>query len=500
MPTSKPRRPFLTLSTATLNLCTTLFFIVLFTIPALFLLRFPSHPIPSSPCHSPSSSSTTTTSSSSSLAPFSGDLHATRLSWNHLNFNDHLPPHISLRIAVFSRKWPVSISPGGMENHAYTLHSTLARRGHRILVFTSPIGVNASTPSLAENLPLKVYFPKGQAGKWQPKKAWEKFLEENRKEPFDVIHSESVALPNSQAKDWPNVAVTWHGIALESLYSAFYQDLALRKKNVPFSAEFISSMTGVVPKIINEIRFFHNYTHHVAISDSCGEILRDVYQIPLERVHVILNGVDEESFYPKDADSVAQFRSNLGIPKNATVVLGAAGRLVKDKGHPLLFNAFSNIIKRIPSIYLVVAGSGPWEERYKELQPNVIVLGPVNAEKLGKFYNSIDVLINPTLRPQGLDLTLMEAMMCGKPVMAPTYPSIKGSAIVDEEFGFLFQPNVESLVAAIDAVVKEGRERLAQRGRACRDYANQMFGARKMAMAYERLFHCMKDEKYCVYP
>lgn len=246
---AKPRRPLISLSSATLNLCTTLFFVVLFAIPALFLLRFPINPISSS-----SSSCRPSSSSFSSSATFAGNLRAARIAWNHLNFNDRHPPLVSLRIAVFSRKWPVSPLPGGMERHAYTLHSALARRGHHVHVFTSPIAVNVSPASLVEDLPLKVYFHEGVVGKWRPEKAWKKFVEENRKEPFDVIHSESVALPNSLAKDLLNVVVTWHGIALESLYSAFYQDLALRKKNAPFSADFISSMAGVVPKIIKEIR------------------------------------------------------------------------------------------------------------------------------------------------------------------------------------------------------------------------------------------------------
>lgn len=107
--------------------------------------------------------------------------------------------------------------------------------------------------------------------------------------------------------------------------------------------------------------------------------------------------------------------------------------------------------------------------------------------------------MNPTLRPQGLDLTLMEAMMSGKPVMASRFPSIKGTIIVDDEFGFMFSPNVESLVEALEKVVEEGREKLAQRGKACREYATSMFTAKKMALAYERLFLCIKNATFCSY-
>lgn len=143
---------------------------------------------------------------------------------------------------------------------------------------------------------LFVYIRIFVTGKWQYNKAWEQFEAENQVEPFDVIHSESVALPHWMARKLPNLVASWHGIALESLQSDIYQDLALRPEHESLTKEFIQSVQGVIPKVLNEIRFFKSYAHHVAISDSCGEMLRDVYQIPTKRVHVILNGVDENDF------------------------------------------------------------------------------------------------------------------------------------------------------------------------------------------------------------
>lgn len=128
-----------------------------------------------------------------------------------------------------------------------------------------------------------------------------------------------------------------------------------------------------------------------------------------------------------------------------------------------------------------------------------MVLGSMGPGELRGFYNAVDVFLNPTLRPQGLDLTLMEAMMAGKPVMASRFPSIRGTILVDEELGFLFSPNVEALSEAVERAAAEGPERLAERGRACRRYAESMFTARKMGLAYERLFLCIKNSTFCHY-
>lgn len=387
-----------------------------------------------------------------------------------------------------------------MERHAYTLHTALARRGHRIHVFTSPVDEIESPSSIspANNPYPRLHFHQGELGKWRYNKAWEQFGEENQRQPFDVVHSESVALPHWVARNVANLAVSWHGIALESLHSSIYQDLA-RNPDETISPEFNKSLYGAVPKVLNEIRFFNNYAHHVAISDSCGEMLRDVYQIPVKRVHVILNGVDENEF-AEDKKLGRDFRSKLGISKNTSLVLGIAGRLVKDKGHPLLYEAFSKLLRKYDDVFLIVAGSGPWQQRYRDLGPQVVVLGSVSPSQLKAFYNAIDIFVNPTLRPQGLDLTLMEAMMSGKPVMASRFPSIKGSIVVDDEFGYMFSPNVKSLMEALGEVVRDGTARLAERGKACRRYAVSMFTANKMALAYERLFLCIKNEAFCSYP
>ncbi|XP_043695673.1 putative glycosyltransferase YtcC [Telopea speciosissima] len=470
------------------NLCTTLFFIVLFTIPTFFLLH--------------TSSTFICNTSSTLINQWSGDLRKSEFAWNRLQFVEE-PPLTSLKIAVFSRKWPISSAPGGMERHAFTLHTALALRGHRIHVYTSPpseeIDGHVDQPSGSPNISSpKIHFHEGEPGRWRYNLAWSQFEVENQREPFDVLHSESVALPHWLARDLPNLAVSWHGIALESLQSDIYQDL-VRKFNEPMSPSFEKKIQGVIPTILKEIRFFKNYAHHVAISDSCGEMLRDVYQIPNGRVHVILNGVDERDF-GQDKKLGHDFRVRVGVPQHASLVMGVAGRLVKDKGHPLLHEAFSRLLKKHPNVYLIVAGSGPWESRYKDLGRRVIVLGSMRPTELGAFYNSIDIFVNPTLRPQGLDLTLMEAMMSGKPVLAPRFPSIKGTIVVDDEFGFMFSPNVESLFEALEAVVKEGAERLEKRGKACRNYATSMFTARKMALAYERLFLCIKNQTFCKYP
>lgn len=425
---------------------------------------------------------------------WSGDLRELETAWNRLCYG---PPPELLRIALFVKKWPVGGTPGGLERHAMTLHRVLADRGHEVHVFTVSSDGTAAKDSVENNLHIHFVNPIASGG-YDHNEAWGMFRRLNQSNPFHIVHSESVALPHWRARDVSAMAASWHGIAFEVIHSEIVRDL-IRKPGEPRSADLQQSMSGRLARVADEVRFFHSYHHHVATSDYVGDVLRTIYELPLENVHVILNGVNEAKFRPDPAKGAA-FRAKYGVPANASLVLGAAGRLVRDKGHPLLFEAFSEIVKKHKDVYLLVAGSGPWGDRYDELAPNAKKLGPMPPSELAEFYNALDIFVNPTLRSQGLDHTLLEAMQCGKPLLATHFSSITWSVIINKNFGYTFSPNVESLTAALESVVKDGKDTLRRKGQTCLGYASYMFTATKMGSSYERLFLCMKNETYCQYP
>ncbi|KAL2245469.1 phosphatidylinositol N-acetylglucosaminyltransferase gpi3 subunit [Sesamum indicum] len=425
-------------------------------------------------------------------ARYRGDLRDLNSPWNKLCFG---PTSEKLKIAVFSKSWPTGPSPGGMERHASTLYSALASRGHKIHVFTAPSDRQQRSEVKEGN--LSVHFAANDHGSVNFSLAYEMFLQENGSGDFDYVHTESVSLPYWRAKMLPKVAVTWHGIWYEIMHSKLFQEL-LANPNGLFPGP-TTELQEAMPRLLDEIRFFSSYSQHICISNSAGEVLRNIYQLPQRNVHVILNGVDEKNFV-FDPEAGLRFRKKHGVPSNVSLVMGVAGRLVRDKGHPLLYEAFSSIAKQHPGVFLLVAGSGPWSKRYSELGPNVRVLGALEPYELSDFYNALDLFINPTLRPQGLDLTLIEAMHCGKPVLTTNFPSITGTVVLSGEYGYTFSPNVGSLVEALNLAIRDGLKSLQEKGMFCRKHVLSMFTASKMALAYERFFLCMKNSKYCQYP
>ncbi|CAA6656776.1 unnamed protein product [Spirodela intermedia] len=404
---------------------------------------------------------------------WSGRLDELPFAWNHLRFSASPPPR-RLRIALFVKRWPKGDRAGGMERHALTLHGALALRGHATHVFTSDPGGPPDRSS-----------PTCSSTSRRPSAA---FARANAALPFDVVHSESVGLPHLFAGNLSNVAVSWHGIAYEAVHSEIAQDLA-RLPGEPRSSDQVKRMQERLFRVVDEVKFFDSYAHHVATSDHVGDILRRVYMIPDERVHVILNGVDEQIFR-RDAEKGTAFRRRHRVPEKAKL----------DKGHPIMVEALRQLLEEEPDsmewVFFLVAGDGPWGDRYRELGPNFLVLGPLDRPSLSEFYNAIDVFAHPTLRAQGLDQTVLEAMNSGKPVMVARFAGITESAIVSSEMGYVFAPSVQRIKETLSRVIRDGRGRRALK----------LFTATKMAAAFERLFLCIASKNagdgldFCRYP
>ncbi|KAH1207700.1 putative glycosyltransferase EpsF [Glycine max] len=331
------------------------------------------------------------------------------------------PPSKFLKIVLFVKKWPQKSHARGLERHALTLHPALAKRGHDLHKFTTSTNSSFSNYSINN---LRFHF----------------------------------------SKPTP----------------AGYLDQALNSLEPPKKPQ-TKALTERAVKVVEEVKFFSYYAHHVATSDHAGDILKRVYMIPKERVHIILNGVAQHVFRP-DVSKGKDFKKRHGIPDSKSLVIGLAGRLVKDKGHPLMFEALKQTIEENSTFQdcsmVVVAGDGPWGARYRDLGENILVLGPLEQAELASFYNAIDIFVNPTLRAQG-------------------------SVIVSNEMGCAFSPTASALKKAIYELWVSGREVIDKKGQVAMQRGLQLFTATKMVAAYERLFLCMSsvnhEEHFCEY-
>lgn len=191
------------------------------------------------------------------------------------------------------------------------------------------------------------------------------------------------------------------------------------------------------------------------------------------RITVVQNGIPIEplsDFREGNVDLV--FRNLFSFLGNDKLIL-YVGRLERSKGLEYLIEAFSRIMDKIPSVKLVVIGSGDssYVNRLKRkialmhIEENVFFLGRVTQQVLTAAYGASSVVVLPSLM-EGFGLTLTEAMVRGKPVVATKVGAIP-EIVQDGITGLLAEPaDATSLSELILRVLTDSElaRKLAQSG------------------------------------
>jgi glycosyltransferase involved in cell wall biosynthesis len=136
------------------------------------------------------------------------------------------------------------------------------------------------------------------------------------------------------------------------------------------------------------------------------------------------------------------------------------GRFVPAKNLTLLVDAFSRVVEDWPSATLRLIGDGPIKSDIqskisdRNLQDSIRLEGYIDNNNLPKFYSSSDVFVLSSQR-ENHPITLLEAMSCGTPVVAPSIGAIP-EIVEDERTGLLYPSgSVSELSGAIDRILSD---------------------------------------------
>ncbi len=147
-------------------------------------------------------------------------------------------------------------------------------------------------------------------------------------------------------------------------------------------------------------------THVVCVSQAVAESVRPV--LPVSRYSVIANWIsDQKPFRPPAAE----------LSSHARVL--CASRLEHYKGIHLLIEA----ARRLPQLDVTIAGDGRDRvalEAAALAVPNVRFAG--FQLNLPEFYQSADIFVMPSMGPEGLPMTSLEAMAHGLPCVFSDLP------------------------------------------------------------------------------
>ncbi len=185
------------------------------------------------------------------------------------------------------------------------------------------------------------------------------------------------------------------------------------------------------------------------------------------------NGVDTERFHPgRDA---RDWRIRYGLRAGGRVVLfvGALDRAHYFKGVDVLLHAMARLSDT--GVRLLIVGEGNLRLAYQDLAirlgiaDRVLFCGRVSDEALPYHYALCDLLVLPsTTMGEAFGVVLLEAMACGKPVVASDLPGVR-SVVRDGEDGLLARPgDAADLAEKIRALLDDPyrRREMGGRGRA----------------------------------
>ncbi len=233
----------------------------------------------------------------------------------------------------------------------------------------------------------------------------------------------------------------------------------------------------------------------IAVAQPHAEYMAEHEKFPPERVYVIPNGVDADRFRPNHATR-EWLRNELQISGTSKIV-GIVAALRKEKNHGQLIEAAAEVHRHHRDAHFVIVGDGP--ER-PAIETKIVQAGlGHNFHMLGSrddtehLLAAMDVFCL-TSRNEANPVSILEALACGIPVVAPDVGSIR-ETVIDRKTGLLTKPL--SAASTSDALLQLlGNATLATNlGREGRQHVRNSWTLEAMVRGYEGLMRMLIARK-----
>ncbi|MCE7982421.1 MAG: glycosyltransferase family 1 protein [Caldilinea sp. CFX5] len=233
----------------------------------------------------------------------------------------------------------------------------------------------------------------------------------------------------------------------------------------------------------------HGYDLVTTDSEFCVRQLMATFGVPREKLLIVYPGVDEK-YQPMPAEGAA-LRRQLGLTDR--LLLLYLGALTPRKNLRFLLEVVRAVSEHVPTVHLLLAGSGPQETELRRdaqelgVQERVSFTGYLAEADKVRYYNLADLFVFPSLL-EGFGMAVAEAMACGVPVVssnAASLPEVVGEA------GLLAAPTDGAGFAAqiVRLLTDEAlRRSLGEAGRAhVRQHFSWQQAAQQTYAAYEQV-------------
>ena len=164
----------------------------------------------------------------------------------------------------------------------------------------------------------------------------------------------------------------------------------------------------------------------ITSSTNMAEILKNRFEVDEDKVFVIPDGVDTETFHPNF--DIKNLRKQLDIDNDKKIIV-FLGLLNEYQGIDLLIESIPHVIKEVPNAHFLIMGF-PNVEKYKKMAEELGVLdhitftGQIDYSEAPLYLNLGDIAVSPkiTLSGEG-NGKIYNYMACGLPTVVFDFPT-----------------------------------------------------------------------------
>jgi glycosyltransferase involved in cell wall biosynthesis len=209
----------------------------------------------------------------------------------------------------------------------------------------------------------------------------------------------------------------------------------------------------------------------VAVSHTLKELVESLAKSP-KGIRVVYNGVDTKKFHIKQTSS----ELNQIAPIDPYILF--VGRDIRRKGLIDLMSAFVELVDKIEHKLIVI---GPTSDEVRMLSSDLttlasgrlIIPGCMSPDSIPPYMQNCELFVLPSYS-EGLPNVVLEAMACGKPVIATNVMGIP-EAVINNVTGLLIEPGDTSTLAEVILSLTKDPERCREMGRRGRKRVEKEF-------------------------
>jgi len=285
----------------------------------------------------------------------------------------------------------------------------------------------------------------------------------------------------------PNLLTTLYQGIFAKIFGA--KHIIFTWENVPYNQKF-KGLKGIIQEIIIKLNLL--LCDGVICGNTRGQqIINSLIDKPT--IVMPLCGVDSEFFQPNRAQ-----KSFRGINLADNIVFTFIGAIGYRKGIHLILRAFEELLRDLPQIRLIIAGSGEYEKEIdlliKELSLTdfVIRVPWLDRGEVRDVLNSSDVFLYPSIPHKGWEeqfgYSMAEASLMELPVIATNAGSMT-EVILDGKTGILVEPdNYNALRRAMEELIKDKAKKIAM-GKAGREFIKSHYDNEVIAKKFHQFFN-----------